>query len=169
MERIAVFPGTFDPVTNGHLDIIERGLKIFDRLVVAVAENPAKSPLFTVEERMEMVRASIREHERVEVDSFNNLLVDYLRNKGIKVILRGLRVVSDFEHEFQMALTNRKLAPEIETVFMMTGERFAYTKSSLIKEIYSLGGRIDCFVPPPVVSMFERKFGRKGNETRQKG
>ncbi len=161
MERIAVFPGTFDPITNGHLDIIERGLKIFDRLVVAVAENPGKSPLFTVEERVEMVRACVEGREGVEVESFNNLLVDYLRKRGIRIILRGLRVISDFEHEFQMALTNRKLAPEIETVFMMTGERFAYTKSSLIKEIYDLGGRIDCFVPPPVVRMFERKFGRR--------
>lgn len=161
VKRIAVFPGTFDPITNGHLDIIERGLKIFDGLIVAVAENPGKTPLFTVEERVEMVRESIGAREGVEVESFNTLLVDYLKEKGINAVLRGLRVISDFEHEFQMALTNRKLAPEVETVFMMTGERFAYTKSSLIKEIYNLGGRIDCFVPPPVVRMFERKFGRR--------
>ena len=162
VRRLAVFPGTFDPITNGHLDIIERGLKVFDGLIVAVAENPRKAPLFSVEERVEMVRESIEGIEGVEVESFSTLLVEYLKEKDIKVILRGLRVISDFEHEFQMALTNRKLAPEVETVFMMTGERFAYTKSSLIKEIYSLGGRIDCFVPPPVVRMFERKFGRRG-------
>ena len=161
MKRLAVFPGTFDPITNGHLDIIERGLKVFDGLIVAVAENPGKAPLFSIEERVEMVRESIEGIEGVEVESFSTLLVEYLKEKGIKVILRGLRVISDFEHEFQMALTNRKLAPEVETVFMMTGERFAYTKSSLIKEIYNLGGRIDCFVPPPVVRMFERKFGRR--------
>ncbi len=159
-KRRAVFPGTFDPITNGHLDIIHRGLKIFDELIIAVAESPQKTPLFSIEERLGMIKESIKGLDSVSVESFNNLLIDYLNEKGVKVILRGLRVISDFEYEFQMALTNRKLAPHIETVFMMTGEKYASMSSRFIKEIFRLGGNIECFVPPPVIRGFKDKFGR---------
>lgn len=157
-NHTAVYPGTFDPITNGHLDIIERGLKLFDRLVVAIAENPVKEPLFTVDERIKMVRESVKKYKHVEVESFDCLLIDYLHKKKANVILRGLRVISDFEYEFQMALTNRKLAPDIETVFMMTAEGYAYLSSRFIKEIARLGGRFDCFVPPHVAKMVKGKF-----------
>ncbi len=159
-KRRAVFPGTFDPITNGHLDIIHRGLKIFDELIIAVAESPQKTPFFSVEERLGMIKESIEGLDTVSVESFNNLLIDYLNEKGVKVILRGLRVISDFEYEFQMALTNRKLAPHIETVFMMTGEKYASMSSRFIKEIFRLGGNIECFVPSPVIKGFKDKFGR---------
>lgn len=157
-NRIAVYPGTFDPVTNGHLDIIERGLKLFDRLIVAVAESPTKEPLFTVDERVRMVKDAARKYKNVKVESFNCLLIDYLHKKKINVILKGLRVISDFEHEFQMALTNRKLAPDIETAFMMTAEGYSYISSRFIKEIARLGGRFDCFVPPNVAKMLKERF-----------
>lgn len=159
MNRIAVFPGTFDPITNGHLDIVKRGLKIFDELVVAVAENPQKGTLFNMEERVEMVRESLADFPSVKVESFGNLLIDYLREKNINVAIRGLRVMSDFEHEFQMALINRKLDPRIETVFMMTSEDSSYISSRFLKEIFRLGGRIDCFVPLPVIKKLKEKMG----------
>ncbi len=157
-KRIAVYPGTFDPITNGHLDIIERGLKLFDGLIVAIAESQSKEPLFTVEERVRMVKDALKKYENVEVESFNCLLIDYLRRKDAGIILRGLRVISDFEYEFQMALTNRKLAPDIETAFMMTAEGYSYLSSRFIKEIARLGGRFDCFVPPNVAKMLKEKF-----------
>lgn len=157
-KRIAVYPGTFDPITNGHLDIIERGLKLFDGLVVAIAESPVKEPLFTVDERIKMVKESVKKYKNVQVESFDCLLIDYLHKKKAGIILRGLRVISDFEYEFQMALTNRKLAPDIETVFMMTAEGYAYLSSRFIKEIARLGGRFDCFVPPNVAKMVKGKF-----------
>lgn len=157
-NRIAVYPGTFDPITNGHLDIIERGLKLFDGLVVAIAESPVKEPLFTVEERIKMVKDAVKKYKNVKVESFDCLLIDYMRKKKAGIILRGLRVISDFEYEFQMALTNRKLAPDIETVFMMTAEGYAYLSSRFIKEIARLGGRFDCFVPPNVAKMLKEKF-----------
>lgn len=157
-KHIAVYPGTFDPITNGHLDVIERGLVLFDKLIVAIAENPIKKPLFNVEERVTMARETVKRYKNVEIESFNCLLINYLHKKKINVILRGLRVISDFEHEFQMALTNRKLAPDIETVFMMTAEGYSYLSSSFIKEIARLGGRFDCFVPPNVAKILKEKF-----------
>ena len=157
-NRIAVYPGTFDPITNGHLDIIERGLKLFDGLVVAIAESPVKEPLFTVDERIKMVKDAVKKYKNVKVESFDCLLIDYMRKKKANTILRGLRVISDFEYEFQMALTNRKLAPDIETVFMMTAEGYSYLSSRFIKEIARLGGRFDCFVPPNVAKMLKERF-----------
>ncbi|MBI3399034.1 MAG: pantetheine-phosphate adenylyltransferase [Deltaproteobacteria bacterium] len=157
-KRIAVYPGTFDPITNGHLDIIERGLKLFDGLVVAIAESPVKEPLFTVDERIKMAKDAVKKYKNVEVESFDCLLIDYLHKRKAHVIVRGLRVISDFEYEFQMALTNRKLASDIETVFMMTAEGYAYLSSRFIKEIARLGGRFDCFVPPNVAKMVKEKF-----------
>jgi len=157
-NRIAVYPGTFDPITNGHLDIIERGLKLFDGLIVAIAESPVKEPLFAVDERVNMAKEAVKKYKNVKVESFNCLLIDYLRKKNANIILRGLRVISDFEYEFQMALTNRKLAPDIETVFMMTAEGYSYLSSRFIKEIARLGGRFDCFVPVNVAKMLKEKF-----------
>ncbi|MEK6598755.1 MAG: pantetheine-phosphate adenylyltransferase [Deltaproteobacteria bacterium] len=156
-KRIAVYPGTFDPITNGHLDIIERGLKLFDGLIVAIAESPTKEPLFTVDERIRMVKESVKKYRNVNVEGFDCLLIDYLHKKKARIILRGLRVISDFEYEFQMALTNRKLAPDIETVFMMTAEDYSYLSSRFIKEIARLGGRFDCFVPPNVAKMLKER------------
>ncbi|MBI5047384.1 MAG: pantetheine-phosphate adenylyltransferase [Deltaproteobacteria bacterium] len=157
-NRIAVYPGTFDPITNGHLDVIERGLKLFDGLIVAIAESPVKEPLFTVDERIKMVKDAARKYKNIKVESFDCLLIDYVRKKKANIILRGLRVISDFEYEFQMALTNRKLAPDIETAFMMTAEGYSYLSSRFIKEIARLGGRFDCFVPPNVAKMVKEKF-----------
>ena len=157
-KHIAVYPGTFDPITNGHLDIIERGLRLFDGLIVAIAESPTKEPLFTVDERIRMVKETARKYKNVKVESFNCLLIDYIHKKKANIILRGLRVISDFEYEFQMALTNRKLAPDIETAFMMTAGDYSYLSSRFIKEIARLGGRFDCFVPPNVAKMLKEKF-----------
>ena len=157
-KRIAVYPGTFDPITNGHLDVIERGLKLFDGLIVAIAESQTKEPLFTVGERIRMVKESVKKYKKVNVESFDCLLIDYLHKKKAHIIVRGLRVISDFEYEFQMALTNRKLAPDIETVFMMTAEDYSYLSSRFIKEIARLGGRFDCFVPPNVAKMLKERF-----------
>ncbi|HBR17521.1 MAG: pantetheine-phosphate adenylyltransferase [Deltaproteobacteria bacterium RIFCSPLOWO2_12_FULL_43_16] len=157
-KHIAVYPGTFDPITNGHLDIIERGLRLFDGLVIAIAESPVKEPLFTVDERIRMVKEATKKYKNVKIESFNCLLIDYIHKKKANIILRGLRVISDFEYEFQMALTNRKLAPDIETVFMMTAEGYSYLSSRFIKEIARLGGRFDCFVPPNVAKMLKEKF-----------
>ncbi len=157
-KRIAVYPGTFDPITNGHLDVIERGLRLFDGLIVAIAESPTKKPLFNVDERIRMVKEAVRKYRDVRVESFDCLLIDYLHRKKANIILRGLRVISDFEYEFQMALTNRKLASEIETVFMMTAEGYSYLSSRFIKEIARLGGRFDCFVPPNVAKMLKGIF-----------
>ncbi len=159
MSRVAAFPGTFDPITNGHLDIVKRGLKIFDELVVAVAESPRKGTLFNTGERVEMVRESLADFPSVKVESFGNLLIDYLREKNISVAIRGLRVISDFEHEFQMALINRKLDPQIETIFMMTSEDYSYISSRFLKEIFRLGGRVECFVPLPVIKKLKEKMG----------
>ncbi|MDP2681895.1 MAG: pantetheine-phosphate adenylyltransferase [Deltaproteobacteria bacterium] len=156
-KRTAVYPGTFDPITNGHLDVIERGLKLFDGLIVAIAESQTKEPLFTVDERIRMVKESVKKYKKVNVESFDCLLIDYLHKKKAHIIVRGLRVISDFEYEFQMALTNRKLAPDIETVFMMTAEDYSYLSSRFIKEIARLGGRFDCFVPPNVAKMLKER------------
>ncbi len=157
-RHIAVYPGTFDPITRGHLDVIARGLKLFDGLIIAVAESTTKRTLFSVEERVEMIKGEIKKYSNVKVESFNCLLVDYLKKKKTKTILRGLRVVSDFEHEFQMALTNRKLDPQIETVFMMTAENYAPISSRFVKEIAMLGGDLRAFVTPGVARRLKEKF-----------
>jgi len=157
-ERIAVYPGSFDPLTNGHVDIILRGARIFDRIVLAILVNPEKTPLFTIEERVATARDVFRDEPRVEVDAFDGLLVDYARRRGAHVIVRGLRAVSDFEYEFQMALMNRRLVPDIETVFMMPAEAYTYTSSRLIREIFALGGTISGLVPEIVETRLREKF-----------
>ncbi len=154
---LAIYPGSFDPVTNGHLDLIERGAKIFDRLVVAVLRNLEKDPLFTLPERVEMLREATRQWANVEVDVFDGLLVAYARRRGASVILRGIRAVSDYEYELQMALMNRKLEPKIETVFMMPAEAYTYLSSRLVREIARLGGSIQGLVPPEVEQRLRAK------------
>jgi pantetheine-phosphate adenylyltransferase len=157
-ERVAVYPGSFDPLTNGHVDIILRGARLFDRIVVAILVNPEKTPLFSIEERIDMARAVFGGEPRVEVEAFGGLLVDYARRRGAAVIVRGLRAVSDFEYEFQMALMNRRLVPDIETVFMMPAEPYTYTSSRLIREIFALGGSISGLVPEIVETRLRKKF-----------
>ena len=161
--KTAVYPGSFDPVTNGHIDIITRGLKIFDEIIVLVAHNPEKKSLFSVEERMEMIREVIKEHEkdhkRIRVDCASGLLVDYVKNSGANVILKGLRAMSDFEYEFQMTLINRRLNRDIETVFLMTGFRWFFISSSIVKEAASLGGSVKGMVPDIVYQRLQQKYG----------
>jgi pantetheine-phosphate adenylyltransferase len=157
--NIAIYPGTFDPVTLGHLDIIERGLKLFDGLIVAVAASTPKDTLFGVKERLAMLSEETSQYEGVRVETFDTLLIDYARRRGVATILRGLRVISDFEYEFQMALTNRKLAPDVETVFMMTSETYASVSSRFIKEIARLGGSVSAFVTPGVEARLKEKYG----------
>jgi len=154
---VAIYPGSFDPVTNGHLDLVERGTKIFDRLVVAVLRNQEKEPLFTVAERLEMLREVTRRWPNVEVDVFNGLLMDYAREKNAQVILRGIRAISDYEYELQMALMNRKIEPKIETVFMMPAETYSYLSSRLVREIARLGGPVKGLVPPVVEERLRAK------------
>lgn len=154
---LAIYPGSFDPVTNGHLDLIERGAKIFGRLVVAVLRNQDKLPLFSVEERIEMLREVTRKWSNVEIDVFDGLLVEYAQRRGAQVLLRGIRAISDYEYELQMALMNRKLAPGIETVFMMPAEAYSYLSSRLVKEVFHLGGDISKLVPPLVIERLRAK------------
>jgi pantetheine-phosphate adenylyltransferase len=150
MSTLAVYPGSFDPLTNGHVDIITRGSRLFDRIIVAILVNAEKAPLFTTAERVEVAREVFKGHPNVEVDTFDGLLVDYVERRKAQVIVRGLRAVSDFEFEFQMALMNRRLNDRIETVFMMPAEQYSYISSRLIKEIFSLGGRVHGLVPDVV-------------------
>jgi pantetheine-phosphate adenylyltransferase len=147
MSTVAVYPGSFDPLTNGHVDIISRGAKMFDRIIVAILVNAEKAPLFTMDERVEIARAVFASVPSVEVDTFDGLLVDYVERRRAQVIVRGLRAVSDFEFEFQMALMNQRLNPKIDTVFMMPAEQYTYISSRLIKEVFSLGGRVNGLVP----------------------
>jgi pantetheine-phosphate adenylyltransferase len=158
MKRIAIYPGSFDPVTNGHLDIVERGLMIFDKIIVAILHNPGKKSLFTIEERLAMLKVSLKKFSGVEIDTFGGLLVEYAAKKKAHGILRGLRALSDFEYEFQMALMNRKLNREIQTVFLMTGLRWIYTSSSIIKEAAHFGGNVNGMVPPIVQQKLKEKF-----------
>jgi pantetheine-phosphate adenylyltransferase len=155
---IAIYPGSFDPVTNGHLDLIERGEKMFDLVIVAVLRNVEKQPLFTVPERVEMLREVTRRWPGVEVDVFDGLLVEYARKRGAGVILRGIRAVSDYEYELQMALMNRKLEPRLETVFMLPGESYSYLSSKLVREIARLGASLDGLVPPVVEERLRAKI-----------
>jgi pantetheine-phosphate adenylyltransferase len=159
MRRIAIYPGSFDPVTNGHLDIAERGLKLFDKVIIAILQNPVKSFLFTVEERLEMLEVSFQKYPNIEVETFDGLLVDYAAKRKSHAILRGMRAVSDFEYEFQLALMNRRLNREVQTVFLMTGFRWIFTSSSIIKEAARFGGDIKDMVPPIVNQKLINKFG----------
>jgi pantetheine-phosphate adenylyltransferase len=152
---LAIYPGSFDPVTYGHIDVMERALRIFGRLIVAVAGNLEKEPMFTVDERIRMLRTIAERIPGIEIDSFNGLLVDYARRRGATIIVRGLRALSDFEFEFQMALTNRKICNDIETVFLMPSEQYSYLSSRMIKEIAALGGDVTAFVPEVVAGMLK--------------
>ncbi|MDD4570555.1 MAG: pantetheine-phosphate adenylyltransferase [Tepidanaerobacteraceae bacterium] len=156
--NIGVYPGSFDPITYGHLDIIKRSAKLFDRLIVAVLSNPQKSSLFTVDERIEMIRESIYNTPNVEIDSFKGLLIDFARLKQARVIVKGLRAVSDFEYELQMALMNKKLDDHIETIFIMTSSNYSYLSSSIVKEVSSFGGCVASLVPPLVEERLKQKF-----------
>lgn len=157
--KIAVYPGSFDPVTNGHCDIVWRGLRLFDGIIVAVAKNGAKDPLFTIEERLEMLMETFKDAPNIEVDSFDGLLVDYAAKRGAHAILRGLRAVSDFEYEFQLALMNRKLNKKVQTVFLMTGLRWIFISSSIIKEAARFGGETRDMVPDIVYEKLKERFG----------
>jgi pantetheine-phosphate adenylyltransferase len=154
----AIYPGTFDPITYGHIDVVERASRLFPRVIVLVARNTSKSPLFSGEERVTMIRRVFRNKPRIEVDEFDGLLVNYARRRKAGVIIRGLRAVSDFEYEFQMALTNRKLAPAVDTVFLVPHERYTYLNSSIVREVARLGGDVSEFVPPTVRSMLMDKL-----------
>jgi pantetheine-phosphate adenylyltransferase len=155
--RVAIYPGSFDPLTSGHVDIIERGSRIFSSIIVAILANVEKTPLFTEQERVEIIRDVFKDRPNVKVDTFNGLLVDYAKQKEAHVIVRGLRAVSDFEYEFQMALMNRHLEPGLETVFMMPAEQYTYISSRLIKEVFTLGGEISGLVPPIVEEKLRAK------------
>jgi len=157
-KRTAIYPGSFDPLTNGHLDVIERAVKLFDRVIVAVARNESKQPLFGLDERLELVRRSIRHMRTVEADTFDCLLVDYVERRSAQAIVRGLRAVSDFEFEFQLALMNRKLNEKVETIFMMPKDTYTFLSSRMIKEIAQLGGDVSEFVPPHVQAALFGKF-----------
>ena len=160
MGNLAIYPGTFDPVTNGHLDIIQRGAEIFERIIVAVASSRNKNPLFSLEERVEMLKKTTAEYKGVAVETFDGLLVDYARTKGARVIIRGLRAVSDFEYEFQLALMNRKLNSEVDTFFVMPSEKYVYLNSGLIKEISRMGGDIASLVPEEVQNKLKAKYNK---------
>ena len=158
-SKVVIYPGTFDPITNGHISIISRALKIFDRLVIAILNNPQKLPLFSIEERIQMIREVLKDQRHLEVESFNGLLVDYVIQKKTNVVIRGLRALSDFEYEFQMALMNRKLNREVQSIFLMTDYKWFYTSSTIIKEAASLGGDVSGLVPPIVCRKLKGKFG----------
>jgi pantetheine-phosphate adenylyltransferase len=159
--KIAVYPGSFDPVTYGHLDIIQRGAKVFDKIIVAVLINASKNPLFTVEERKELIREATKDMPMVEVDSFDGLLVDYLHKRQANVILRGLRAISDFEYELQIASTNRKLDEEVETFFLMTSNKYSFISSAMVKEVARYGADVKDLVPEHVAEALRKKFGEK--------
>lgn len=162
-SRIAVYPGSFDPITNGHVDIIKRGIRLFDKIIVLVAYNPAKTSLFTVEERVAMIKETFKDVNRVEVDSYSGLLVDYLNEVGANVILRGMRALSDFEYEFQMALMNRRQYRDVETVFLLSGFKWFFSGSQIVKSVASIGGSVKGLVPDKVLRKLLAKYnnGRK--------
>jgi pantetheine-phosphate adenylyltransferase len=157
---IAIYPGSFDPITNGHLDLIQRGSSMFDKLIVSILRNETKQPLFSVEERTEMLHEVIQDYPNVEVDSFAGLLVDHAVARSATVLLRGIRAISDYEYELQMALMNRRLRPEIETVFMMANEAYSFISSRLVKEVFGLGGNISGLVPPSVEARLHRRLSK---------
>jgi pantetheine-phosphate adenylyltransferase len=157
MEVTAVYPGTFDPFTNGHIDLVRRALRLFPRLILAVASNPHKSPLFSVEERLAIIREATAGLDRLEIDTFHMLTVDYVRSKGASVIVRGVRAVSDFEFEFAMALMNRKISEAVETVFLMPNESYTYLSSRLVKEVALMGGTVDELVPPLAATLLRER------------
>jgi len=159
--KIGVYPGSFDPVTNGHLDIIERASKIFDKLIVAVLVNPNKTPVFDIEERVELLKETTEHLPNVEVKAFKGLLIDFMKQENAKVIVKGLRAVSDFEYEFQMALLNKKLEPSIETIFMMTNSKYSYLSSSMVKEVARFGGCIEDLVPEKIAKKVMKKLNKK--------
>jgi pantetheine-phosphate adenylyltransferase len=159
MSVSALYPGTFDPPTNGHIDLIQRGAKLFDHLIVAILNNPVKDPLFTVEERVEMLRESTSTLGNVSVATFEGLMVEFARQQGASAVLRGIRAISDYEYEFQMALMNRRLAPEIETVFLQPAGRYSFVSSRMLKEVFSFGGDVSGLVPPNVLKRLRGRIG----------
>ena len=162
MERIAVYPGTFDPITNGHTDLVSRAARVFPKVIVAIAESPHKKPLFTLEERIEMSRVEMEPLGNVEIVGFSNLLVEFVQQIGASVIVRGLRAVSDFEYEFQLASMNRHLAPKVETMFLTPDEEFGFISSTLVKEVARLGGDVSSFVSESVQQAMAQRFGQQG-------
>lgn len=168
MQVIAVYPGTFDPFTNGHIDLVQRALRIFPRLIVAVARNPQKSPLFSLEERLAIIREAVGRLPGIEVDTFDDLTVEYVRTKDAQVILRGIRAVSDFETEFAMALMNRKISEEVETVFLMPNQSYTYLSSRLVKEVALLGGNVDDLVPPLASRLLKERASQTHATRREK-
>ena len=161
-KLVAIYPGSFDPLTNGHLDLIARGSRLFDRLIIAILKNTQKESLFPVEQRLRMIRDTTSHFDNVEVDSFEGLLIDYAGRRGANAILRGIRAISDYETELQMALLNRRMRPETETIFLMSGEEFSFISSRMIKEIVTLGGDVSSFVPEPVAAHLRERFrGRR--------
>jgi len=161
----ALYPGTFDPPTNGHVDLIQRGAKIFDHLTVAILNNPGKNPLFTPEERAEMLREATSSLTNVSVATFDGLMVEFARRQGATAVLRGIRAISDYEHEFQMALMNRRLAPEIETVFLQPAGRYSFVSSRMVKEVFSFGGDVTGLVPPNVLKRLRGRINNNNNKT----
>jgi len=155
---VAIYPGSFDPLTNGHLDLVSRGARLFDTLIIAILRNTGKQPLFPVEDRIQMIRETTSHLDNVEVDSFEGLLIDYASRRGGNAILRGIRAISDYEAELQMALLNRRMRPETETIFLLAGEEFSFISSHMIKEIITLGGDVSTFVPEPVAARLRKKF-----------
>ena len=158
MIKKAVYPGSFDPITNGHVDIIQRGLRIFDKIIVAVLENPVKNPLFSAEERVRMIKKVFEQENKIEVKSFHGLLVEFAARNKAQIVIRGLRAVSDFEYEFQMALMNRRLSEDVETFFMMPSVNYTFLSSKIVKEVFALGGSIKDLVPPLVERRLHEKF-----------
>lgn len=160
-QKIAMYPGTFDPITLGHIDIIQRSSKLFDRVIVTLAKNTKKEPLFSIEERIEMITDAVRDMQNVEVEEFDGLLINFARKRNVSVIVRGLRAISDFEYEFQMALMNRQMADEVTTVFLMPHEKFTYLNSTIIRDVAALGGDIKKFTTPFVARKLQEKFLKK--------
>jgi len=158
MQKVAIFPGTFDPITNGHIDLIGRAAKLFDKIIVAIAANTRKAPAFAMAERVEMAKTVLSGIHNIEVEGFENLLADFARQRKAQFIIRGLRAVSDFEYEFQLANMNRQLAPEIETLFLTPAEQFSFISSSLVREIASLGGDVSAFVQPNVLALLHKRL-----------